>query len=98
MKRYEAQGKTTVWSMARSNVNEYVHPTQKPVELISYALANSSKSGDIVLDFFMGSGSVLIACEKTKRVSFGMELDPKYIDVIIKRWEDYAGKKAEKVT
>ena len=98
MKRYEAQGKTTVWSMARSNVNEYVHPTQKPVELISYALANSSKSGDIVLDFFMGSGSVLIACEKTKRVSFGMELDPKYIDVIIKRWEDYSGKKAEKVT
>lgn len=98
MKRYEQQGKTTVWSMSRSNVQEYVHPTQKPVELVSYAIVNSSKSGDIVLDLFMGSGSALIACEKTHRVSYGMELDPKYVDVIVKRWEDFTGKKAKKAS
>jgi DNA modification methylase len=84
--------------MSRSNVQEYVHPTQKPVELISYAIVNSSKSGDVVLDLFMGSGSALIACEKTHRVSYGMELDPKYVDVIVKRWEDFTGKKAKKAS
>jgi len=98
MKRAEEQGKTTVWSMARDKVGEYVHPTQKPVELIVYALRNSSKSGDLVLDFFMGSGSTLIAAEKSERSCFGLELDPKYVDVIIKRWEDYTGEKAEKLT
>lgn len=97
MKRAEEQGKTTVWSMARDKVGEYVHPTQKPVELIVYALRNSSKSGDLVLDFFMGSGSTLIASEKSERSCFGLELDPKYVDVIIKRWEDYTGEKAEKI-
>jgi DNA modification methylase len=84
--------------MSRSNVQEYVHPTQKPVELVSYAIVNSSKSGDIVLDLFMGSGSALIGCEKTHRVSYGMELDPKYVDVIVKRWEDFTGKKAKKAS
>ena len=97
MKRAEEQGKTTVWSMARDRVGEYVHPTQKPVELIVYALRNSSKSGDLVLDLFMGSGSTLIAAEKSERSCFGLELDPKYVDVIIKRWEDYTGEKAEKI-
>lgn len=98
MKRAEEQGKTTVWSMARDKVGEYVHPTQKPVELIVYALRNSSKSGDLVLDFFMGSGSTLIAAEKTERACFGLELAPKYVDVVIKRWEDYTGEKAEKLS
>jgi DNA modification methylase len=51
-----------------------------------------------VLDLFMGSGSALIACEKTHRVSYGMELDPKYVDVIVKRWEDFTGKKAKKAS
>ena len=97
MKRTEEQGKTTVWSMSRDRVGEYVHPTQKPVELIVYALRNSSKSGDLVLDFFLGSGSTLIAAEKSERTCFGLELDPKYVDVIIKRWEDYTGEKAEKI-
>ena len=97
MKRAEEQGKTTVWSIARDRVGEYVHPTQKPVELIVYALRNSSKSGDLVLDLFMGSGSTLIAAEKSERTCFGLELDPKYVDVIIKRWEDYTGEKAEKI-
>jgi DNA modification methylase len=97
MKRAEEQGKTTIWSMSRDKVGEYVHPTQKPVELIVYALRNSSKSGDLVLDFFLGSGSTLIAAEKIERSCFGLELDPKYIDVVIKRWEDYTGEKAEKL-
>lgn len=95
-KNAEMEGKTTVWSMKRDNVHEYAHPTQKPVELITYALANSTKSGDVVLDLFLGSGSTLIAAEKTGRVCYGMELDPKYVDVIVKRWEDYTGQKAQK--
>ena len=67
----------------------------KPIELISRALKNSSKSDDIILDLFGGSGSKMIACEKTSRNAYLMELDPKYCDVIVKRWEDYTGKKAE---
>ncbi|QQS59656.1 DNA modification methylase [Candidatus Peregrinibacteria bacterium] len=97
MKRAEEQGKTTIWTMSRDKVGEYVHPTQKPVELIVYALRNSSKSDDLVLDLFLGSGSTLIAAEKSERTCYGLELDPKYIDVIIKRWEDYTGEKAELV-
>ncbi len=60
-------------------------------------LINSSKEDDIVLDLFLGSGSTLIAAEKTGRICYGMELDPKYVDVIVKRWEDYTGQKAEKI-
>lgn len=83
------QGGATVWSMKRANVTEYVHPTQKPVELPLKALYNSSKKGDIVLDLFLGSGSTLIACEKSGRACYGMELDPKYIDVVVERWLKY---------
>ena len=57
----------------------------KPVSLVIEAITNSSNQGDIVLDTFLGSGSTLIACEKTNRICYGMELDPKYVDVIIKR-------------
>jgi DNA modification methylase len=83
----------TVWDVKRHSKNEF-HPTQKPVELPVRALENSSKGGDIVLDLFGGSGSTLIACEKTNRHAMLMELDPKYCDVIVKRWEDFTGKKA----
>lgn len=85
----EASGKTTLWSMKREPLKEYVHPTQKPVELIMYALANSSKVEDVILDPFLGSGSTLIACQKTNRSCYGVELDPKFCDVIIQRWVDY---------
>lgn len=74
-----------------------VHPTMKPVELLEKQVVNSSKQEDIVLDTFLGSGSTLIACEKTNRICYGMELDPKYIDVIIQRYEDYTGQKALKI-
>ncbi len=96
-KRIESEGKTTVWTMRRDNVQEYIHPTQKPVELIVYAITNSSKADDIVLDLFGGSGSTLIACEKARRTCYMAELDPKYVDKIIKRWEDYTGNKAIKL-
>ena len=72
-----------------------IHPTQKPIELIEKAIVNSSKKGKLVIDYFLGSGSTLIACEKTNRKCYGMELDPHYCDVIIKRWEDNTGQKAE---
>lgn len=96
-KKAESEGKTTIWSMKRDNVHEYVHPTQKPVELISYAISNSTKEGDIIMDLFGGSGSTLIACEKMKRTAYIMELDERYCDTIIKRWEDYTGQKATKI-
>lgn len=90
-KQLEAEGKLTIWTMKRDKVNEYKHPTQKPVELITYALFNSSKAEDLIIDPFLGSGSTLIACEKTGRVCAGIELDPKFADVIVQRWVDYTG-------
>ena len=90
-KELEKKGYSTVWSMKRDNVNNYLHPTQKPVELICYAITNSSKEGDIVLDLFGGSGATLIACEKMGRTAYLNELDPKYIDVIVQRYVDYTG-------
>lgn len=96
-KKLEQDGKTTVWSMARDNTNEYVHPTQKPAELIIHALMNSTKPGNLILDLFLGSGSTIIASEKADRRCFGMEIDRHFCDVIIKRWEDYTGQKAVKI-
>ena len=84
---------TTVWTVTRQTTGT-VHPTQKPVALIEIALENSSKSEDVVLDLFGGSGSTLIACEKTGRYARLMELDPKYCDVIVKRWQEFTGKQA----
>lgn len=71
-----------------------LHPTMKPISLILNAIMNSSKDGDVVLDLFGGSGSTLIACEQTNRRCRMMEIDPKYCDVIIKRWETLTGNKA----
>ena len=70
------------------------HPTMKPVELFEYQIGNSSKPNDVVLDLFGGSGTTAIACERIGRKARLMELDPKYCDVIVKRWEDFTGKKA----
>jgi site-specific DNA-methyltransferase (adenine-specific) len=70
------------------------HPTMKPVALFEYQLLNNTKGGDIVLDSFGGSGTTMIAAEKNGRVGYLMELDPKYCDVIVKRWEQFTGKKA----
>ena len=69
----------------------------KPIELILRAVINSSKQGGVVLDPFMGSGSTLIACEQSGRICYGMELDPGYCDVVVQRWEDFSGQKAERI-
>jgi site-specific DNA-methyltransferase (adenine-specific) len=70
------------------------HPTMKPVELFEYQMLNNTKGGDIVLDSFGGSGTTMIAAEKNGRVGYLMELDPKYVDVIVKRWQEFTGKSA----
>jgi len=90
---YGPTNEKTVWELKKESKNNF-HPTQKPVELSLRAINNSSKAGDLVLDLFGGSGSTLIACEKSNRHARLMELDPKYCDVIVKRYEDYTGKKA----
>lgn len=83
---------TNVWDIKRPKKSE-LHPTMKPVELVATALEHNPKSNS-VLDLFGGSGTTLIACEQMGKTCYMMELDPKYIDVIIKRWEQYTGKKA----
>ena len=74
------------------------HPTMKPVTLLARMIFNSSHQGDTVLDPFGGSGSTMMACEQLGRRCLMMELDPVYCDVIIKRWEDFTGKRAERVS
>jgi DNA modification methylase len=90
---YGPTDEKTVWELQKESRNEF-HPTQKPVELPERAITNSSKKGQLVLDLFGGSGSTLIACEKTGRHARLMELDPRYCDVIVKRWQAFTGKRA----
>lgn len=93
---YSDRKQTTVLEFEKPLRNE-MHPTMKPVNLIGYLICNSSKNGDVVLDIFGGSGTTLIACEQLERQCRMMELDPKYCDVIIKRWETLTGKKGVKI-
>lgn len=90
-----ARDQGDVWNINKPVKND-LHPTMKPVELVERAIRNSSKSRDIVLDPFGGSGTTLIAAEKTGRHARLIELDPKYVDVIVKRWQDYSGGQAIK--
>ena len=87
---YGDRKQVSVWRFDKERVDG--HTTPKPVSLIERALQNSSKGGDIISDLFGGSGSTMIACEKTGRISRLMELDPKYVDEIVKRWQDFTGK------
>jgi len=89
---------SNLWSIARDDVNDYTHPTQKPVELPARAIQNSSNQDNIVLDLFAGSGSTLLAAEQTNRKAFCMELDPQYCQVIIDRWEELTGKEHDVLT
>jgi len=84
----------TTWEIKKERINK-LHPTQKPTELCVRAIKNHK--ADIVADLFLGSGATLIACEKTNRTCYGMELDTKYCDVIIERWEQFTGQKAKKI-
>lgn len=91
------KGDTTdfdLWSISRDDATTYVHGTQKPIKVPARAITNSSKADDIILDYFGGSGSTLIACEQLKRKCYMMEFDAQYIDVIIDRWEQFTGEKA----
>lgn len=82
----------------KEELKDRVHPTQKPVGLCAEVISDFSEEDESILDLFGGSGSTIIACEKTNRKCFMMELDPHYVDVIIKRWEDYTGRKAELIS
>jgi len=84
-----------VWNISRPAESE-LHPTMKPLELVERAIDNSSKPGDAVLDLFLGSGTTLIAAERTGRICFGMELEPAYVDVAVRRWETFTGERAQK--
>lgn len=84
---------SSVIEVKRPTANK-LHPTMKPVELITYQIKNNTKGGDMVLDLFGGSGTTLIAAEKTSRIARLMELDPKYVDVIVERWQDWTGQSA----
>jgi DNA modification methylase len=82
-----------VWEIERPSASE-AHPTMKPLALVERAIENSSESGDIVLDLFLGSGTTLIAAERTGRVCSGVEIDPHYASVVLARWESFTGREA----
>jgi DNA modification methylase len=92
---------STIWDspspkfiMGGSDEEKFDHPTQKPMEVMRRPILNHTLSGDAVYDCFLGSGTTLIAAEQTGRACYGVELDPKYVDVIIRRWQEYTGKQA----
>lgn len=85
---------TSVWFINK-NLSSELHPTMKPVALMTNALNNSTQANAICYDSFLGSGSTLIACEKTNRICYGMEIEPLYVDVIIERYKNYSGKEVE---
>lgn len=85
---------SNIWNIPKPNKSEE-HPTMKPVSLVARAVINSTKEGEIVYDPFLGSGTTIIACEQTNRTCYGIELDPKYCDVIRKRYAKFIGKESE---
>lgn len=89
--------RTTIWTIDKPRHCD-LHPTMKPVELVANCMADATKEGDIVLDAFGGSGTTIIAAEQMGRKAIVMEKDPKYVDVIITRWEEMTGKKAELIS
>ena len=90
-KWYGPNNESTLWQVKRDSTAEYIHPTQKPVALAHRAIRNSTKRDDIVLDMFLGSGTTLIAAEGLNRRCFGTEIDPKYVDGIVRRYIKFAG-------
>ena len=85
-----------VWKIDRPSASD-LHATMKPLALVERAIENSSRTGDVVLDLFLGSGSTVIAAERTGRICFGLELEPRYVDVAVMRWEAFSGQKAVKL-
>jgi len=97
IKRDSVKIKEFVYNGLIGKEKERFHATQKPIQLLVELLNEYESENGIVLDTFLGSGSTLIACEKTNRKCYGMEIDPHYCDVIVKRWEDYTGKQADRI-
>lgn len=93
--KIDDRSESDVWEFPRDKSG--IHPTMKPIELVQKAIRNSSKRGDVVLDLFGGSGSTLIGADQVSRTCYTMELDPRYVDVIIKRWEKLTQQKAKKL-
>ena len=96
VKELLAERDPDVFREKKQNVND-LHPTMKPVLLFDYEMQCNTKPGDSVLDLFGGSGTLIIAAQQNKRTAYVMEYDPKYIDVIIDRWEKFTGEKAVKL-
>ena len=90
---YGDKSQSTLWGEKKPAANR-LHPTMKPVELVRRALLNSSKTGDVAVDLFGGAGSTLLGCEVTGRICLTMELDPKYTDVVVSRWQDFTHRTA----
>ena len=97
----KAGDNSTIWDspspkfiMGSSEEDKYDHPTQKPVELMRRPILNHTKRGELVYEPFLGSGTTLAAAELTERVCYGIELDPKYVDVVVQRWQTLTGKQA----
>jgi len=88
---YGPTNETTLWEVNRDATKDYIHPTQKPIALAQRAIKNSSLRDEIVLDLFLGSGSTLIAAESLGRACYGLEIDPKYCDAIVRRYINYVG-------
>lgn len=94
---YGPTNEVTVWDIEQPSKNEH-HSTEKPIECMERPIRNSTKHGDIVVDGFLGSGTTLIACERTGRRCYGIEIEPRYCDVILKRWENETGGIAERIS
>jgi len=90
------RNQSAVWVVHREDSRTYLHPTQKPVELVQRAIQNSSRPGQTVLDAFLGSGTTVIACEKSGRRCLGAEIDPLYCEVALARWEALTGERARR--
>ena len=95
-KWYSDRKQTSVWEFPKPTSSK-LHPTMKPVELVEKAILNSSNFLSLIYDPFVGSGTTIIASERLKRICYGMEIEPKYVQVAIERWENYTGRKAEKL-
>jgi DNA modification methylase len=91
---YGDKSQSTLWEEKKPAANR-IHPTAKPVELVERALLNSSKAGDVVCDFFGGSGSTMIGCERRGRKARLMEIDPRYADCIVRRYHEYTGQEGK---
>ena len=92
-RKKEGAFQTSLWTVNKPMANKH-HPTMKPVELPTNAILNHTDRGDVVADMFLGAGSTLIAAEQTGRACYGIEIEPRYCDVIVERWETFTGKKA----